>query len=127
MNIFSRIRSLLKSGGAGVGKAGEDAAADYLRKSGYKILERNWRCKLGELDLIASKSGVIVFVEVKASATRHAIEPQHRVNRQKQKKLTQLAQYFRRTASVDAPCRFDVIAVWWESGVPNIQHWENAF
>lgn len=48
-----------------VGKIGEEIAADHLRKKGYKILEKNWKTKFGELDLIASKNTILVFVEVK--------------------------------------------------------------
>jgi len=90
-------------------------------------MERNWRCSFGEIDLVADQQGTCVFVEVKTSEKLHWIRPENRVHLRKQAKLRQLAQYYVKRHRVTSPCRFDVIAVWWEDGKPHIKHYENAF
>ena len=69
------------------GKKGEQIAAVYLKKSGYKIKELNFRCHLGELDIVASEKKVIVFVEVKTRYSHELGYPEQAVNIKKQKKL----------------------------------------
>lgn len=93
-----------------LGKLGEDAAAEYLRRRGYDILARNVRSSLGEIDLVAlDGDGVVVFVEVKTRRRGSALEA---VDRRKQRRLTALARAFlARAGWLERPARFDVVAV----------------
>lgn len=109
------------------GRAGEDAAVDWLRRRGCEIVERNWTCPLGEVDVIARDHGAVVFVEVKTSRRKGSVPPEGRVRADKQRKLRSLAQFYFKHRGVDAPCRFDVISVWWENNERRIRHIENAF
>jgi putative endonuclease len=111
------------------GQAGELWAERFLLAKGYRILARNLRTSLGELDLVAEDKGVLVFVEVKARATEAFGGALLAVNRRKQAKLVRLAsQYLAQRHLSDKPCRFDVVLV---QGRPSedgrIEHVENAF
>ena len=111
------------------GQAGESAAEEYLRRKGYRILERNVRSSLGELDLVAEDGQVLVFVEVKARRTDVFGGAIHAVHHRKQKKLIQLAaQYLARHHIKDRLCRFDVVLLQGSNAVaPQIEHIQNAF
>lgn len=112
------------------GNKGEQAAADYLIGKGYEILDRNYRQRQGELDIIArhGKSGRIVFVEVK---TRRRIVhgvPAEAVNHHKIKKIIRTAsRYLRQRRLDDCPCRFDVIEVYALDTGWQLKHIEDAF
>jgi len=111
------------------GHASEMWAEQFLRAKGYRILERNLRTSLGELDLVAEDAGVLVFVEVKARATAAFGGALLAVDRRKQAKLVRLAaQYLAQRHLSDKPCRFDVVLV---QGQPSargqIEHLQNAF
>jgi putative endonuclease len=111
------------------GQEGESAAERYLRRKGYRILERNARSSLGELDLVVEDGAVLVFVEVKARHSDAYGGAVHAVHRRKQDKLIQLAaQYLARHHINNRPCRFDVVLVQ-ESGAHDTQvdHIQNAF
>ena len=121
-----------------VGSRGERAAAGHLRRHGYRILARNLRNKLGEIDILAEAPDgrTIVVVEVKSSAVRPGDDgrsanppPEVHVNRAKQRKLVSLAcQTARRNRLADRPIRFDVIGVELPTkGRPTIRHHVNAF
>ena len=110
-----------------VGENGEDLAARHLRRAGFTILHRNWRCRVGELDLVCRHDDTLVFVEVKTSARLSSIPPAARVAFRKQAKLRAVAKYYVKQHAIDLPSRFDVIAVWWENREPKIEHIENAF
>ena len=93
-------------------RAAEDAAADFLRHRGYKIAQRNFTTRLGEIDIVALDQGMIVFVEVKSRASDEYGPPELAVDRRKQAKLRRIAQLFlERHAIRDIPCRFDVVAL----------------
>jgi putative endonuclease len=111
-----------------LGERGENAAARYLRNKGYKIIIRNFRCELGEIDIIARDGKTLVFVEVKTRAYDDPT-PEEQVNVIKQQKLTQVAKlYLSRYGIPQPPARFDVVAVVWPSGQPPIiRHEEGAF
>ncbi|MBO4391300.1 MAG: YraN family protein [Lachnospiraceae bacterium] len=100
-----------------IGSAYEDQAADYLTASGYEILERNFRCKIGEIDLIAAvRTGSvrwIVFTEVKYRTTDMYGRPEEAVTAAKQKTIRRAAQFYlqKNHLPADTPCRFDVIAI----------------
>lgn len=110
------------------GQAGEDLAAAYLRHHGYHILVRNYRCRIGEIDIIAFHHGVMVFVEVKTRANPSAL-PEEAVHRSKRRKLTRIARNFimsRRLTHL--PCQFDVVAIGMtRAGTQQIEHFVDAF
>lgn len=91
----------------------ENTAARYLEEQGYEILERNYRCRIGEIDLIAQDNGYLVFVEVKYrtdTARGHALEA---VGEKKQERIRKVALYYfmARHLPEDTPCRFDVVGI----------------
>jgi putative endonuclease len=111
------------------GQASELLAEQFLRAKGYRILERNLRTSIGELDLVVEDAGVLVFVEVKGRATEAYGGARLAVDRRKQAKLVRLAsQYLAQRHLTDKPCRFDVVLV---QGPPSaegwIEHVKNAF
>ena len=111
------------------GQASEARAEQFLRAKGYRILERNLRTSLGELDLVAEDAGVLVFVEVKARATEAFGGALLAVDRRKQAKLVRLAsQYLAQRHLSEKPCRFDVVLVQGQpSAQGQIEHLQNAF
>lgn len=112
-----------------LGDRGERAAAKYLRSQGYRILARQSRSRIGEIDLIALDGDTIVFVEVKTRSSRAAGHPAEAVTAAKQRQLTRTAlAWLKRKRLLDARCRFDVIAITWqEKQPPLIEHYRNAF
>jgi len=93
-------------------RAAEDAAADFLRRQGYRIVRRNFAAPFGEIDLIALDDAMIVFVEVKSRASGEFGPPEVAVDRRKQARLRRIAQYFlERQGLTEMPCRFDVVAL----------------
>ncbi len=115
-----------------LGRRAERAAARHLKKHGYRIVARNLRSRLGEIDLLAERQvdGAIVVVEVKAARNENP-PPEAHVNVHKQRKLTALAdQLVRRHRLEERRIRFDVIAVVWPDGArrpARLTHHENAF
>ena len=94
------------------GKAGEAMAADYLIRSGYRILECNYRCPIGEIDLVAREKDHLVFVEVKTRKSGAMGYPEQAVGVAKQKKMSRLALWYLRDKNIaDAAVRFDVVAI----------------
>lgn len=111
------------------GNRGERVAARFLKKLGYRILARQARSKVGELDLIARDGETIVFVEVKTRSSHSAGHPAEAVGYQKQKQLTRAALFWLKQRNLlDHSCRFDVIAVTWQDGrQPVVEHFIHAF
>lgn len=115
---------------ASLGAAGEKAAAQFLRKLGYRILARGHRQRLGEIDLIALDEGCVVFVEVKTWRSDRVHDPSEAVNRSKQEKLTRAALiYLKKNKLLDVPARFDVISIVWadDAQEPTLRHFKSAF
>jgi uncharacterized protein (TIGR00252 family) len=111
-----------------VGNRGEELAARYLESHGYTVEDRRYRAVGGEIDLIVSRDGGLVFVEVKTSAGRQLGRPEERVDSDKRARLRRTAQHYLERHSVcDAACRFDVIAIELEGGEPRVEHLEDAF
>jgi putative endonuclease len=95
-----------------LGTAGEDAVADWYRAAGYEVLDRNWRCRSGELDLVASRDGTVVFCEVKTRTSDAFGVPVEAVTREKQRRLRALAaQWLAGRDSGPRDLRFDVASV----------------
>ncbi|MCQ2555795.1 MAG: YraN family protein [Clostridia bacterium] len=109
------------------GKRGEIIAANYLKRKGYKILERNYKNPIGEIDLIAKDKDYLVFVEVKTRISRGFGDPLEAINEQKQFKIRNVATlYLRQHKLMDLNCRFDAIAVLGD-GDDGINHIVDAF
>lgn len=91
----------------------EEAAAEVIQKNGYRILERNFRCREGEIDLIAKEGDYLVFLEVKYRRCSRMGFAVNAVTLAKQKKICRVAQYYlmRRNLPADFPVRFDVAAI----------------
>nr|WP_093691751.1 YraN family protein [Sporolituus thermophilus] len=94
------------------GKMGENVAADYLARNGYKILMRNYRCRLGEIDIVAERQGTIIFVEVKTRSSTNFGFPAEAVTQRKQQKIIHAALcYLRSTGRDNISFRFDILEV----------------
>ncbi len=112
----------------GLGLKGEIAAAKYLRKKGLKILDKNFQCRFGELDLIARGKDCLVFCEVKTRSEGMIALPQESVTYAKQQKMIKTALFWLQSHQLDLPMRFDVIAVTADAeGRLAVEHLENAF
>jgi putative endonuclease len=112
-----------------LGQAAEAAAAEFLTRAGLRVIERNVRFALGELDLVCRDGDAIVFVEVKCRQARWGDTPAAAVSWHKRRRLVQLAQlYLKRHGLADARCRFDVVAITEEAnGQLGIRHLPGAF
>jgi putative endonuclease len=121
----------LPSGNSCVGNQGEEIAANYLTARGYRILERNFRCKGGEVDIIARDPGdkSLVFVEVKARRGLTYGVPQLAVTPFKQRQISKAAlTWLAKNRLLDVNARFDVIAILLHTDAAhNIEHIQNAF
>ena len=110
------------------GKKSESVAVAQLKKNGYQILERNYRTKMGEIDIIARDGDVIVFVEVKARQTTGYGNPKHAVTWTKQQKIARTAlTYLKSTNQMDQKARFDVVAIQPAGNGPSVEIVKNAF
>ena len=111
------------------GKSSEDKALSYLRWQGYKILETNYKKKLGEIDIIAKDDGRFCFIEVKSRSSVMFGLPKEAVNRRKQHKLSQSAlAYLKERQLLNQSCRFDVLALNRdEQGQPGFELLKDAF
>lgn len=94
------------------GKVGENLAVNYLKKSGYRIIETNFSCKLGEIDIIAKDGKTLCFVEVKFRQNDFYGSPLDAVDKRKVSKITKTAQYYCLINHIkDVPLRIDVVGV----------------
>src|SRR6476660_4882531 len=111
-----------------LGQRGENAAAKFLRNNGFKILIRNFRCDVGEIDIVARDGKTLVFVEVKTRAYDDPT-PEEQVNPVKMHQITKAGKfYLSRYGIPQPPARFDVIAIVWpNNSTPQIRHTINAF
>jgi putative endonuclease len=110
------------------GMAGEALAVQILKRNGYKILERNYRSSLGEIDIIALEGGTVAFVEVKARRTDRYGPPKTAVTPEKQRKISMVALgYLKQTGQGDRKARFDVVAIRLIPGRPEVEIIKNAF
>ena len=114
---------------AGVGSRGEELAAAFLQRIGFSIVERNFRCKGGEIDIVAKDGNTLVFIEVKSRKTVSYGVPQLAVTPFKQRQISKAAlTWLAINHKHDAPARFDVIAILLSSDYQyRIEHIKNAF
>lgn len=113
-----------------LGRFGEEKAADYLISKGYAIRDRNFRCRFGEIDIIAEKDGTIVFVEVKLRKNDRYGSAAEFVNTSKQRKIRCTAEFYLCGQRSEENCRFDVMEIYAPSGTEGtvrINYIENAF
>jgi putative endonuclease len=104
----------------------EALAAEYLERAGLRVRERNFRCKLGEIDLICEDGATVVFVEVKARRGDRYGSGAEAVDGRKQARLMAVGTLYMARAG-DRPCRFDVVVVTIVRGSARIEHLANAF
>lgn len=114
-----------------LGRWGEALAADYLRKKGYAIVEAGWRCRFGELDLVASDGACLCFVEIKLRRSDAYGRAGEFVDRRKQEKLRATAQLYLAEHPTGLQPRFDVAEIYAPQGMatraPRVRLLENAF
>jgi putative endonuclease len=111
-----------------LGAKGEDAAADAYRSRGYRIVARNWRCRLGEIDLVAERGGVLVFCEVKSRRGVAFGDGYEAVSWRKQARLRALAEAFLQShGSRPQAVRFDVASVAFLRDRSSVEVFEEAF
>lgn len=110
---------------------GEAEVANYLRRRGYTLLAHSFRCRFGEIDLIARKGGVLCFVEVKTRSNLTCGLPREYVTAAKQERLRKTAAYYLMVKELDCPARFDVAEVYTgdahDPKATHIEYIENAF
>jgi putative endonuclease len=113
----------------GLGERGEEIAAAYLKGRKFTIVERNFRCKAGEVDIIAREGNTLVFVEVKTRRTLSFGPPQLAITPFKQRQISKAAlTWLAKKKLFDTSARFDVIAIILpDHEVPIIDHIRNAF
>ena len=113
------------------GAWGEALAAEYLRKKKYTILSSGFRCRFGEIDLIAVNRKYLVFVEVKLRKSDRFAQAMEFVDLKKQQRLRSTAAVYLSQNPTELPCRFDVIEIYAPDGTmtthPVINHLEDAF
>lgn len=96
-----------------VGSLNEDKAARFLTAHGYQIIQKNFYCKMGEIDIIASSEGYLCFIEVKYRSSEAHGSPGEAINPRKIRRITRTAQYYMLINNIpeNTPCRFDVIMI----------------
>lgn len=109
------------------GKKGEDLAADFLQNEGIQILERNWKNRFEEIDIIALENELLVIVEVKTRSSLAFGKPEESVGLRKQRLLVNAAEAYIKKYNSDRETRFDIISVVTNGTGANIQHIRHAF
>jgi putative endonuclease len=110
-----------------LGNKGEDTAAAHLKKSGYKILFRNWKWGKNEIDIIAEINDIVVFVEVKTRTDEFLGGLASVITREKQRSIIYAADGYIQKFKVDKESRFDVLTIIMSGETQKIDHIENAF
>lgn len=93
------------------GKTGEEKAVEFLKNNGYKIIERNYRTKIGEIDIIAKHKKEIVFIEVKTRSSDDFGMPEESVNERKLKRIEKVAEIYLKSKKINLPYRFEVLTI----------------
>lgn len=110
-----------------LGELGEDLAVEELEKNGYEIVERNWRYKKAEIDIIARKNEVLAIVEVKTRSNDYIGNPQDFVTPKKIKMLVEAVNEYVVSKDLDVEVRFDIIAIIINQNKLTLEHIEDAF
>ncbi|MCX7769919.1 MAG: YraN family protein [Proteobacteria bacterium] len=108
------------------GKFFEDLAVDFLKNKGYKIIQRNFNCSFGEIDIIAEKNSILCFIEVKARTKDIFGTPLSAITLQKQKRMIRVAEFYcMKNKIADKPIRFEAIGIEVINNKPVFDHVEN--
>jgi len=111
-----------------LGKEGEDLALRKLESIGYRCIERNYRCSLGELDLVARDGETLVFVEIKTRKSKSLDYAKEAVHARKQRQISKVAlAYMKRNGCEEAKARFDVVVIHQKGAEKHIELIRNAF
>jgi len=111
-----------------LGKKGEEIAVSYLKSLEYRIIERNYKCKFGEIDIIASDKKTLSFVEVKTRSSLNYGHPYHGVDRRKQHQISKVAlSYLNKNNLQNMDARFDVLAIHISQEGEKVELIKNAF
>ena len=110
-----------------LGKKGEELAVDFLQKNNYKILDRNWRYKKAEVDIITLKNDVLAVIEVKTRSSNYFGNPQDFVNPKKIQLLVEAINEYVTSKDLDVEVRFDIIAILKNGNTFEIEHLKDAF
>lgn len=110
-----------------LGELGEELAVEELEKNGYEIVERNWRYKKAEIDIIARKNDVLAIVEVKTRSSDYIGDPQDFVSPKKIKLLVEAVNEYVISKDLDVEVRFDIIAIIKNENRLSLEHLEDAF
>ena len=110
-----------------LGKKGEQAASDFLKRKGYKILNRNWRKHRHEIDIVAEDEEFIVFVEVKTRTSREWGNPEDFIGAAKIRRIINAADLYLKFYDIDKSARFDIISAVWDGVAFEIEHIDDAF
>lgn len=130
MGFLSQFKWCQPAPHLSLGQKGERYAAKWLRRRGYKIVAGGKRSRYGEIDLIAVKKRLLVFVEVKTRRSQVGGHPSEAVGPEKQRRIVREALAFmKRHQLLGNPCRFDVVTLVWpdETRRPVVEHFESAF
>lgn len=111
-----------------IGRLGEDLAAGYLQKRGYQLIQRNYRCPLGELDLVVEKGDELVFVEVRTKQQPCLFRPEETITRHKAVRLIKLGEQYLASKNQERPWRIDLIAVELDrhGDLARVEHFKDA-
>lgn len=110
-----------------IGAKGEDIASSYLTSKGYRIIDRNFQTKLGELDIIAEKGEFIIFIEVKYRSNLSFGYPYEAVNSHKLFKLQKMVEVYMVTNKVKKQPKVEVLSIWDENGETKIKHYTDLY
>ena len=110
-----------------LGEKGEQAAANFMKNEGYKILKRNWRKHRHEIDIVAEDKEYIVFVEVKTRTSRQWGNPEDFIGKTKIRRIVEAADLYLQLNDIDKPARFDIISAVWNGEFFDIEHIDDAF
>jgi len=110
-----------------LGNSGEELAKEYLIRNGYQIIEFNWSCASGEVDIIAEQQNVLCFIEVKTRSSNAFGHPEEAVTLKKQRRIGLLAEEYLEQSNRDYAVRFDIISVIWNNSVAELRHYEDAY
>lgn len=108
-----------------IGKFGEKLAEKYLMKNKYKIVEKNFRCKFGEIDIIAFYKKELIFIEVKTRTSNKYGSGISSIDKNKQKHLYKTAEYYLYNKNLDIDIRIDAIEITLNKGLISIKHYKN--
>ncbi|MGW8122759.1 YraN family protein [Roseivirga echinicomitans] len=109
------------------GKKGEDLAVAFLERTGYRVLHRNFRHKKSEIDIICSKDGLLIFVEVKSRSSKAFGQPETFVSKSQEQSILKAAEAFILVEDWHGDIRFDIIAIYKNGKMEEMEHFEDAF